>query len=116
MTDPFLKRSISDQGTVESQAVCVMGLACIPYFSRLSIAGPILAGSHQPHCSRLLKRHADLIIDSDSQAFSRRLPWHPQAPTTHQILFNPLSLSKTLSLETTIPSKLSASAATPASK
>src|SRR2546426_12767983 len=29
----------------------------------------------------LLKRHADFIIDSYPQAFSRRLPWHPQDPT-----------------------------------
>src|SRR6267143_272601 len=36
--------------------------------------------------------------------------------TSHQILFSPLSLSKILSVETTIPSRLLASAATPASK
>src|SRR6266571_4463053 len=69
---------------------CVARPARIPIFSRCSIASRILTGTHQQPRSHPIKRHADFIIDLDSQAFSRRFPWHPQDPQP----FQPLALER----------------------
>jgi hypothetical protein len=48
------------------------------FFSRWSIDGWFLTGNHQKPHSRLFVVMLLLMIDLDPQAFSRRLPWHPQ--------------------------------------
>src|SRR6266581_8057612 len=80
-SEPLKKNAVSLERDIESSGFCVARPACIPIFSRGPIASWILTGTEQELRSHLLKRHADLIIDSDPQAFSRRLPWHPQDPT-----------------------------------
>src|SRR2546429_6513730 len=63
---------------------CVVRLVIIPYFSRCSIASRILTGTHQQPRSRLFSVKPIFIIDLDPQAFSRRLPWHPQGRQPQQ--------------------------------
>src|SRR6266487_6202270 len=75
------RNNISLERDIESSGFCVARPAFIPVFSGCPIASWILTGTEQEPRSHLLKRHADFIIDSDPQAFSRRLPWHPQDPT-----------------------------------
>src|SRR6266581_4752012 len=80
-SEPLEKNAVRLERDIESSGFCVARPACIPIFSRGPIASWILTGTEQEPRSHLLKRHTDLIIDSDPQAFSRRLPWHPQDPT-----------------------------------
>src|SRR5207249_9822909 len=89
---------------------CVARLAIIPYFSRCSTASRILTGTHQQPRSRLFSVKPIFIIDLDPQAFSRRLPWHPQgrqqrspqqtprpAPYPHPPPSSPLACERQLS-------------------
>src|SRR4029077_6496734 len=54
------------------------------FFSRCSITSRILTGIHQQSYSHLFGCHVDLIIDLDSQAFSRRFTWHSQVCPTSE--------------------------------
>src|SRR5207237_9814326 len=57
-----------------------------PFLSRRSLASRILTSSHQQPSSHPRNRHADFIIDLAPQAFSRRLPRHPQGIQSSAIL------------------------------
>ena len=59
-------------------ALASRDLSEYPIFLDGPFASWILTGTHQQPRLHHFCRHGDLIIDLDAQAFSRRLPWHPQ--------------------------------------